>query len=83
MRMATRRKKRFRIKYWRPSRNGSGRPPHTLMHVLMMRVRTSQRRKPRLLRVQLQSSSCHHVLVLSRPVVLMPLRVGEAQWQEG
>ena len=49
------------------------------MQVPMMRLRTSRRRKRRL---QVQSSSHHRVLVLSHPVVPLPLRVGEVQWQE-
>ena len=45
MRTATkRRRKRIWIKYWIPSRSGSGSPPLTSMQVPPMRVRTSQRR---------------------------------------
>ena len=50
------------------------------MQVRMMRVRTSQRRKRRLL--QVQSSSHHRLVVLSHPVVPLPPRLGEAEWRE-
>ena len=48
----------------------------------MIQVRTSQRRRQRLLQVQVRSSSRHCVLVLSHPVVTVNPRVGEVQWQE-
>ena len=71
MRMATRRmKKRIWIKYWGRSRSGCGHPPLTLMQVLMMRLKTSRRRKRRLL--QVQSSSRHRFLVLGHPVAPLP-----------
>ena len=81
MRMAERsRKKRIWIKYWRPSRIQH--PPLALIQVPMMRVRTSQTRKRRLLQVQVQSSGRHRVLVVSHRVVPLPPQVGAAQWQE-
>ena len=80
MRLATRsRKMRIWIKYWRPNSSESGRRPLTLMQVPMMRVWSSQRRKRRLLRVELHNSSHHRVLVVSYPVVSLPPRVGEVQ----
>ena len=60
-------------------KSGSRHTPLTLIQVPMMRQRTSRRRKPRL---QVQSSSHHHVLVVSHPKVGLPLEVGEVQWQE-
>ena len=73
MRMATRRrKKRIWIKYRRPSRSGSGRRPLTLMQVLMMRVRTSQRRKRRLLQVQVQSPERENTSIWALNLVETP-----------
>ena len=80
--MATRGRKMIPSKYWRHSRSGSGRPPLTLMQVPMIRVRTSQRRKRRLLQVLVQSSSRHRVLVLSHPLVPLPRQLENVQWQE-
>ena len=79
---ARRQKKRIRRKCCRPSRTASGRPRLTSMRVAMIRVRTSQRRKQRLLRVLVQSSRRPGVLVLSHSVVPLPPEVGEVRWQE-
>ena len=80
--MPTRRKKmRIRSRYWRPSRSASGHPSLTLMQVPIL-VRTSRRRKQRLLRVLVQSSSRPRVLMPSRLVVPLPHQVGQVRWQE-
>ena len=68
-------------KYWRHSRSASGRPPLTLMQVPMIRVRTSQRRKQKIVQVLVQSSSCHRFWLLSHPVLSLPPLVEEVQWQ--
>ena len=68
--------------YWRPSRRASGQPLLTSMRVPMIRVRTSQRRKRRLLGLLVQSSSNPRVLVLSHPVVALPPLMGQVRWQE-
>ena len=81
--MPTRRqKKRIRRKRWRPSRSASGRPPLTSMRGPMIRIRSSQTRKQRLLRLQVQSSSRPSVLVLSHPVGPLLPRSGQLRWQE-
>ena len=72
---------RIRIKYWRPSRSASGHLPLTSMQVPIL-VRTSRRRKQRLLRVLVQSSRRPRVLVPSCLVVLLPHQVGQVRWQE-
>ena len=77
----TRKKKRIRSKDLRPSRSASGHTPLTSMQVPNL-VRTSRRRKPRLLRVLVQSSSRPRVLVPSRLVVPLPPQVGQVGWQE-
>ena len=76
-----RRKKRIRSKYWRPSRSASGHPPLTSMQAPNL-VRNSRRRKQRLPPPLVQSSSRPRVLVPSGLVVLLPLQVGQVQWQE-
>ena len=68
-------------KYWRPSRSASGQPPLTSMQAPHL-VRNSRRRKRRLLPPLVQSSSRPRVLVPSRLVVPLPLRVGQVRWQE-
>ena len=77
-----RQKNRIRRKCRRPSRSASGHPPLTSMRVPMIRVRTSQRRKQRLLQLLVQSSSRPRILLLSHPVVLLPPQVGQVRWQE-
>ena len=68
-------------KYWSPSRSASGCLPLALMQVPIILVRTSQRRKRRLLQGLVQSSSRHRFLVLSHSVVPFPPKVEEIQWQ--
>ena len=48
----------------------------------MICVRTSRRRKQRLLRLLVQSSTRPRVLVPGRLVVLLPAHMGQVRWQE-
>ena len=81
--MPTRRqKKKIRPKCWRPSSSGSGHLPLTLMRVPMIQVTTRQKRKQRLLRLLVRSSSRPRVRVLSHLVVPLLPQVGQVRWQE-